>query len=190
MSWSEARSRRGLAAAGALCLAALAGCGFQVRGAPTLPDAMDVTWIETTDRYSPFYQELTTVLRQNGVTLATELASARTVVHVLTDDTGRRLLSVSTGNVPTEYEVYYRVRFAVAVDGEEVVPPEQLALSRDYSFDEFEVLGKSREEAILRQSLAKDLVSLVTRRLSRISVAPVPSEAAPAAAPPPPAPGP
>ena len=159
----------------------LAGCGFQVRGAPRLPSELATTYIETRDRYSSFYRELTTVLRQNAVTLTDDPASARSVIRVINDDTGRRLLSVSTGNVPTEYEVWYRVRFAVAVDGQEVVPAEQLALSRDYSFDEFEVLGKSREEAIIRDALARDLVSLVTRRLSRIQVPAVPAPPAPSA---------
>lgn len=170
MWWSELpRVGRWLRAALLVLLAVLpAACGFRVSGTPDLPPAMAVTHIQATDRYSPFYRRLTTVLRQNGVTLADSPATARTVIRILTDDTDRRLLSVSTGNVPTEYEVYYRVRFTVSVDGREVVPLEQLALSRDFSFDEFRVLGKSREEGFLRDALARDLVSLVVRRLSTI----------------------
>jgi LPS-assembly lipoprotein len=170
MWWSEALRPGRLLGAGLLVLLAVlpAACGFRVSGTPDLPPVMAVTHIQTTDRYSPFYRRLTTVLRQNGITVAGSPADARTVIRILTDETDRRLLSVSTGNVPTEYEVYYRVRFTVSVDGREVVPLEQLALSRDFSFDEFRVLGKSREEGVLREALARDLVSLVVRRLSTI----------------------
>jgi LPS-assembly lipoprotein len=93
---------------------------------------------------------------------------ARAVIQVLVDDTGRRLLSVSARNVPTEYEVYYRVSFAVRVDGAEAVPAERLALSRDQTFNEDFVLGKAGEEQVLREALARDLVTLVARRLSTI----------------------
>jgi LPS-assembly lipoprotein len=75
---------------------------------------------------------------------------------------------VTARNVPAEYEVYYRVRFSASVDGTEAVPPEQLALTRDFSFDENAVLGKSGEEEIIRQAIASDLVGLVTRRLTAV----------------------
>jgi len=70
--------------------------------------------------------------------------------------------------VPVEYEVYYRVRFAVDVDGIEVVSVEQLSLSRDFAYDETQVLGKDREEESIRQAIASDLVGLVTRRLTAV----------------------
>jgi LPS-assembly lipoprotein len=146
----------------------LGGCGFHFQGARQLPPQMNVIHIEAADRYTPFYRELVTVLRQSNVRVTDDPVEARTIVKVLTDDTGRRLLSVTARNVPAEYEVYYRVRFAVTVDGEEAVPVEQLALTRQFPFDENRVLGKAGEEETIRQAIASDLVGLVTRRLSAV----------------------
>jgi LPS-assembly lipoprotein len=146
----------------------IAGCGFQFRGAPELPPQMAVMHIDAADRYSPFYRELVAVLRRSNVKLTEDPAQARTVLKVLSDDTGRRLLSVTARNVPAEYEVFYRVRFSVAVDGDEAVPQEQLALTRDFAFNETEVLGKAGEEEIIRQAIASDLVGLVIRRLTAV----------------------
>jgi LPS-assembly lipoprotein len=167
--WSSDRAPRSLVAVLVLATALLAaGCGFRFRGTPELPPQMSVIHIQATDRYSPFYRELVTVLRRSDVTLTDDPTKARTVLKVLTDDTGRRLLSVTSRNVPAEYEVFYRVRFSVDVDGVEAVPLEQLALTRDFAFDETEVLGKSGEEEIIRQAIASDLVGLVTRRLTAV----------------------
>ena len=108
------------------------------------------------------------MLRRSEVRLTDNPVEARTILRILTDDTGRRLLSVTARNVPAEYEVYYRVRFAVTVDGVEDVPVEQLALTRDFAFDETQVLGKASEEENIRQAIASDLVGLVTRRLTAV----------------------
>jgi len=152
----------------AVLVLSLAGCGFKFRTTPQLPPQMDVIHIDATDRYSPFYRNLVAKLRRSGVDLTAEPAQARTIIKVLTDDTGRRVLAVSGRNVPVEYEVYYRVRFAVDLDGISVVPVEQLSLSRNFAFDETEVLGKDREEESIRQAIASDLVGLVTLRLTAV----------------------
>ena len=156
-----------MAVVAGLALAAT-GCGFELRGTPDLPPQMATTYIQAQDRYTPFFRELATRLRQGGVAVVNDAADARAVIQVLNDDTGRRLLSVSARNVPTEYEVYYRVTFLVRVDGVEAVPAERLALTRDVTFNEDFVLGKAGEEQVLRDALARDLVTLVTRRLSTI----------------------
>jgi len=167
--WSSERRPRGLGAVLLLSLVAcLAGCGFRFRGAPEFPPQMAVVRIDAADRYSPFYRELVAVLRRSDVSLTDDPAEARTVVKVLTDDTGRRLLAVTGRNVPAEYEVYYRVRFAVDVDGIEVVPVEELALARSFAYDETLVLGKAREEESIREAIASDLVGIVTRRLTAV----------------------
>lgn len=167
--WSSERACRALATLVLLATALLvAGCGFQFRGTPEFPPQMAVIHIQAADRYTPFYRELVTVLRRSDVTLTDDPAQARTVIKVLTDDTGRRLLTVTARNVPAEYEVYYRVRFSVDVDGVETVPLEQIALTRDFAFDENRVLGKAGEEEVIRQAIASDLVGLVTRRLTAV----------------------
>lgn len=163
--WSSRRRAHWLAA---ILLLSLAGCGFRFRTTPDFPPQMAVTYIETKDRYSPFYRDLVAELRRSDLKLTDDPAQARTIIKVLTDDTGRRLLAVSGRNVPVEYQVYYRVRFAVDVDGVEVVPAEQLFLSRDFAYDETQVLGKDREEDSIRQAIANDLVGLVTRRLTAV----------------------
>jgi outer membrane lipopolysaccharide assembly protein LptE/RlpB len=56
----------------------------------------------------------------------------------------------------------------VSAQQRELLPAEKFELSRIYSFDERKLLAKEREKEILREALARDLASVVTRRLSTL----------------------
>jgi LPS-assembly lipoprotein len=75
------------------------------------------------------------------------------------------VLSVTARNVPREFEVFYQVTFSLLVDGERMIEPESLIVTRSYTYDETQVLAKSREEQELRRSLADDLARRVVRRI-------------------------
>ena len=169
MWWSETGLKRCVTGALLGCSVLwLTACGFRFQNAPEFPAEMAVTYIQTDDRYSLFYRELVSTLRRSDIKLTAEPAEARTVIRILSDETGRRTLTVTARNVPAEYEVYYRLIFSVDVNGREAVPYEELVLTRDYPFDETQVLGKANEEQLIMQAIARDMVGLVTRRLAAI----------------------
>lgn len=147
-------------------LALLSACGFQLRGAPQLPPEMLRTYVDTPDRHSLFYRELRRGLSGAGVELVESAADATAVFTVLADESDQRVLSVSGRNVPREYEVFYTVSYAVQADAGPVLEPRQQTVTRDYTYDETQVLGKAREEEQLREALARDLVRLVLIQLA------------------------
>jgi len=49
-----------------------------------------------------------------------------------------------------------------------VLAPQTISLSRDFSFDENLQLAKEHEADILRQQMARDLVSITMRRLTSL----------------------
>lgn len=129
---------------------------------------MATTYIEATDRYTPFYRKIRAALRNGGVQVTSNPSQAGAVLRILEDDTGQRVLSVSARNTPLEYDVYYVVRYSLEIAGKEALPAQQLVLTRDYTYDETLVLGKDTESEVIRQALADDLVGVVTRRLSSV----------------------
>lgn len=151
---------------GVVLAGVLTACGFHLRGDRTYPPEMAVTYIDARDTYTPFYQKLKATLRQGGIRVTADPASAGAVVHVLHDETNQRVLSVSARNTPNEYDVYYIIRYSLDLGGREAVAAQQLALSREYTYDETLVLGKAAEANVIRDALAEDLVGVVTRRLS------------------------
>lgn len=161
MSWS----RTVILTGAALCVSA---CGFQMRGQSTLPVEMDRTYIAAEDRFTLFYRKLEDELRQSGVEITESAAEATAILTILDDQTGQRVLSVSARNVPREYEVFYRIRFSVESGENRLIEPQEQALIRDYTWDETRVLGKTREERLLREAIADDLVQLVMFQLAAL----------------------
>ena len=160
---------RALAAAG-LALA-LGACGFHLQGTAKLPPTLERTHVAAEDRYTEFNRALADALRASGVRLAAARADATAVVEVLEDVTGQRVLSVSARNTPREYEVYYTVRYRVTAGDRELLAPQSLTLTREYSFDETALLAKEREQELLREALARELSALVMRRLAALPAA-------------------
>ncbi len=127
---------------------------------------MERTYIAAEDRYTPFYRELRSQLRAAGVVLVDSSAAATAVLSIRVDETGQRVLSVSARNVPTEYEVYYSVEYSLDDGERRLLAPQFITLTRDYTYDETQVLGKAREENLLREAIVGDLARLVLKQLS------------------------
>jgi LPS-assembly lipoprotein len=152
-----------------------AGCGFRLQGASQPTAGLDSVHVATRDRLTPFAVELGRGLQRAGADEAAVASEADAVVRVIRDRSGRRVLSVSARNTPQEFEIFYEVEYAIERGGTEVVPPQKLALTRNISFDESQLLAKDREEEILREAMARDLADLVLRRLESLPAAPPPA---------------
>lgn len=161
MWWSE----RSLAV---LVLLALTGCGFQMRGAASIPPEMDRTYIATDDRHSVFYRKLRAELRSHGVELVDSPVDATATFSILSDATGQRVLSVSARNVPREFEIFYTVLYSLQSGEKTLLEPRSQSQTMAYLWDETQVLGKEKEEEVLRDSIADDLVRVVLMQISSL----------------------
>lgn len=143
-------------------------CGWRLQGTARLSEAMAVTYIDTDDRYTDFNRALRESLRASGARLAVRPEDATAIVRVHKDESGQRVLTVSARNTPEEYEVFYAVEYSVSNQTGQLIEPQRLELTRDYSYNQLAVLAKQREQALLREALARDLASLVVRRLGTL----------------------
>lgn len=146
----------------------LSGCGFQLQGALTMPAEMQRTYLDPVDKHSLFHRELRLQLQAAGVELVDTPDNSTAILSIRIDETDQRVLSVSGRNVPTEYEVYYTVEYSIASGEKVLLAPQDITLTRDYTYDTTKVLGKSREEAILREAVVKDLVRTVLKQISSL----------------------
>jgi len=151
-----------------IALLAMSSCGWRLQGATRLPELLASAYIDTKDPYTDFNRALRQGLTSSGAKLVTDRAQATAVVRIRRDVSGQRVLSVSARNTPEEYQVYYAIEYSVDGGGQELIPPDTLEMTRDYSYDETAVLAKQREQALLREALARDLAGLIVRRLAAL----------------------
>jgi LPS-assembly lipoprotein len=149
-------------------LVLLASCGFHLQGRQPLPAQFSHTYVDAKDEQTDFVQDLRKALIASKATVIPTKASSTATISVHEDELTERILSVSAQNIPTEYELTYKVKFSVIADGKTLIDQEEISATRDISFDEAQLLAKEREQEILRAALARDLVGLVMRRLAAL----------------------
>ena len=129
---------------------------------------MERTHIAADDRHSLFYRELRRQLQAAGMQLAEVPGEATATLTISKDETSQRVLSVSTRNIPTEFEVYYSIEYGVVSGDTNLLERQSISLTRDYTYDESLVLGKAHEEQLLREAIVKDLVRIVLKQLGTL----------------------
>ena len=154
----------------ALILAAtLTGCGFHLRGVGSsnlpyktmhiaLPDTADVNiWLQ---RY----------INASGSTeIVTDPKAAEAIFQQLGDSRQKTILSVNAQGRVREFRLQLNYTFRVVnQQGQVLVAPNEINLSRDISFDDSNILAKDLEENLLWRDMNSDLVNQIMRRLSII----------------------
>jgi LPS-assembly lipoprotein len=146
----------------------LAACGFRLAGSDPLPAVMARPYLSLKDPYTDFSREFEHQLKNSGAELQPVRQGSSATIEVTKDLAVQRTVSVSATNIPTEYELTYTVTFAVQGTDRQLLAPQTISLSKDYSFDENVLLAKEHEADILRQQMARDLVSIAMRRLTSL----------------------
>jgi LPS-assembly lipoprotein len=151
-----------------VCLAlALAGCGFKLRGAQQLP-------FETIYLGFPPNSSLGAELARNiragtSTRVVADRRQAQAVLEVLAEARERDVLSLSAQGRAREYQLRLRLQFRLHDGkGRELVAPTQIAVQRDISFNEAQVLAKESEETLLYRDMQTDVVQQILRRLAAI----------------------
>jgi outer membrane lipopolysaccharide assembly protein LptE/RlpB len=120
------------------------------------------------DPYTDFAREFERELNSAGAVLEPGRQDATATIDVTKDLVEQRTLAVSARNIPTDYELTYTVTFAVHGPDSELMAPQTITLSKDYSFEENVLLAKEHEADILRAQMARDLVTMAMHRLTRL----------------------
>jgi len=143
----------------------LAACGFHLRGDAKMP--FKTLFIEADNLASPLISELRRNLAANHVQLVQKAEQAEVVLNISSDLPEKQILTLGGSGRVSEFQLRYRVSMR-AYDQEQRVwlPADELLLSRDFTYDDAQILAKESEEAQLYQSMRSDMVQQIVRRLS------------------------
>lgn len=142
---------------------ALGACGFQLRGTQSFP--FESIYVPTG---SPLGTELARNIAAGSTAklVTTSPVDAQATLQLLGELQEKIILSLNTQGRVREYQLRYRVLYRVwDGKGTDFIPPSQIVLTRDITFND-QVLAKENEEALLYREMRRDMVQQIMRRLA------------------------
>ena len=150
----------------------LTSCGFQLRGQAILP--FDSIYVQAPPTSQLATQLKRTVTAGGRARVADKPDDAQVVLQIMNELREKQILALSGGGRVREYQLRYRVSYRLT-DNKSVnvfIPPSEIVLQRDLSFNDTELLAKESEEALLYRDMQSDAVQQLLRRLQVAKVAP------------------
>ncbi len=152
-----------------LLLAALAGCGFQLRGGAggsSLPDAWQPMHLNTPSPNSELSRVVRTRFTASGIRWL-PASEAAYWLELGNERFNQRNLSINAQARAAEFELTLRARFAVRdSDGNLLLPPDDAIVTKQMENDPRNVVGKAEEIRILRSEMRTELAQQIMRRIS------------------------
>jgi LPS-assembly lipoprotein len=130
-----------------------------------LPESLGPLRVETADAYSPLGLELAASLERAGAAPAAAGAPAA-VLKITAEAWNTAPLSVDEQARVREYITRYKVQFALAAaDGKLLLEPQEIELSREYTYDITASAGSPAEQELIQRELRRDMQAAILRRL-------------------------
>jgi LPS-assembly lipoprotein len=165
------RARRGgwlslIALSVSVCISA---CGFHPAGSRPLPQVLSRVYIDVAVPYGvsepPLETSLRTRLLRQGGEVTKQASKASAVIKLSKLQEGRQVLSVGPDGKALEFLLVTTIDYEVYAGAEVLIPPGSLRVTRDYSFNEEQILAKEAEEARLREYIQDELAELLLLKI-------------------------
>lgn len=163
------RRRAFAAATVATASLVLAGCGFQLRQAPSFVfSTMFVNGAPRSGMVSEIKRTIASAGTVNVVNTPTP-EQAQVILDVLADQREKVVVGLNASGQVREFQLRTRFRFKLRTpQGKELIPETELLQQRDISFIESAALAKEAEESLLYRDMQTDIVQQLMRRLSAV----------------------
>ncbi|MCX4190112.1 LPS assembly lipoprotein LptE [Methylophaga sp. OBS3] len=150
--------------------AMLMACGFQLRGAASVPDTVKTIYIQGVNIRDEFGLNLKRTLTRNGITVVSDYREGAALMSFTRNRLQRRVMTVGVQTAKVaEYELILEVEFDVSdANQNKLIENEFFEARRDYQFDPQQMLGRDAEEELLRQEMYEQLSQAILRRLSAL----------------------
>lgn len=144
----------------------LAACGFHLRGQQELAAEYKRVYIQG-NVSSILARNLRQAIGRSGGGVVEDITRASAIVFIQKETLDKRVLSVGGTARAREYEIHYSLKVSVRrPDGGIIMSMDGLELSRDFSFNENDILGKEREENNLTRDMQHEAAQIILRRLA------------------------
>lgn len=155
----------------AVAAMALSACGFHLRGSYAMNfDTLYIALPETAELRAVLKRNIEASSRARVVDDAT---SAQAILSITADLPAKNVLSLDSAGRVREFQLVRTVGFRLHdADKRDLLPPGQIVIRRDITFNDAQVLSKESEELLLWRDIQDDLVQQMLRRLAAAKAKP------------------
>jgi LPS-assembly lipoprotein len=148
-----------------LILLIISSCGFHMRGMTEI----SFKTISLEGKELSFTKNLKKVLNSNKVAIVSSTENPELRVELLSEESEKRILSLSGQGLVREFEIFYRVRYRVKTIDSEIWSQENIIETRkDFTYSDSNLIGKEEEERQLNEAMRNEAITNLFNQIQLI----------------------
>ncbi len=148
-----------------LMLLIISSCGFHMRGMTEI----SFKTISLEGKELSFTKNLKKVLNSNKVAIVSSTENPDLRVELLSEESEKRILSLSGQGLVREFEIFYRVRYRVKTIDSEIWSQENIIETRkDFTYSDSNLIGKEEEERQLNEAMRNEAITNLFNQIQLI----------------------
>jgi LPS-assembly lipoprotein len=148
-----------------LLLFVITSCGFHMRGMTEI----SFKTISLEGKELSFSKNLKKILNTNKVAIVSPTENPELRVELLSEETEKRILSLSGQGLVREFEIFYRVRYRIKTSDSEIWSQENvIETRRDFTYSDSNLIGKEEEERQLNEAMRNEAITNLFNQIQLI----------------------
>ena len=148
-----------------LMLLIISSCGFHMRGMTEI----SFKTISLEGKELSFIKNLKKVLNRNKVAIVSSTENPELRIELLSEESEKRILSLSGQGLVREFEIFYRVRYRVKTIDSEIWSQENIIeMRKDFTYSDSNLIGKEEEERQLNEVMRNEAITNLFNQIQLI----------------------
>ena len=148
-----------------LLLLVISSCGFHMRGMTEI----SFKTISLEGKELSFTKNLKKILNTNKVAIVSPTENPELRVELLSEESEKRILSLSGQGLVREFEIFYRVRYRIKTSDSEIWGQENIIETRkDFTYSDSNLIGKEEEERQLNEAMRNEAITNLFNQIQLI----------------------
>jgi len=148
-----------------LLLLVITSCGFHMRGMIE----MSFKTISLEGKELSFSKNLKKILNTNKVAIVSPTENPELRVELLSEESEKRILTLSGQGLVREFEIFYRVRYRIKTSDSEIWSQENIIETRrDFTYSDANLIGKEEEERQLSEAMRNEAITNLFNQIQLI----------------------
>lgn len=148
-----------------LLLLVITSCGFHLRGMTEI----SFKTISLEGKELSLTKNLKKILNTNKVAIVSSTENPELRVELLSEESEKRILSLSGQGLVREFEIFYRVRYRIKTSDSEIWSQENIIETRkDFTYSDSNLIGKEEEERQLNEAMRNEAITNLFNQIQLI----------------------